>query len=308
MTVATRTGLDGGADNNGVIIGDSGSPMRATLRVDADVIETEIVTIGDDVYEVALLNDDTGDNTQGGDFNNTTDELAVDAAVVNYSSITFAIGQLLRIETEIMVVTGIFNGQVTFKRGVSGTTTATHADALDIFEDVTGIAAGSTVAVGLVATLTPTAYTAALVADINSRGTEKIVATVVTVNEVLIESADAVGGSQIGSADAIATTEGLGGTDNAFDNATMIDGAAPGGRAFSVVDHIVSAMDVALTAVRLSFPFTVAGAIVQLYDTDGLFIETFTDQIILTGNRVEFDYTGATNPAATNVARVLAWS
>ncbi|MCK5642321.1 MAG: hypothetical protein KAJ19_16055, partial [Gammaproteobacteria bacterium] len=157
-------------------LADAGEPADNVLRVDANVISAETVTIGDDVYEVEIVNTDTTDDTQGGDFNNVTDTLTVVDFVTNYPNTTVAVGLLLRIETEIIKISAVNGNDVTFTRGVSGTTNAAHADANDVFEG-DGVVAGN-IPVGLVATLTPLAFIAALVDDINAFGTELVTAQV----------------------------------------------------------------------------------------------------------------------------------
>jgi hypothetical protein len=158
-------------------VGDAGLPARATLRVAANVSSAEKVTIGADVYEVEIVDTDSTDNTANDDFNNVTNPLVLPNFTTDYANVApVAVGDLIRIENEIMAVTVVDGTSRTLKRGVSGTTAATHADGVDIF-DGDGIDGGSTVAVGLVATLTPTAFSPALVADINGRGTEDVLAT-----------------------------------------------------------------------------------------------------------------------------------
>lgn len=286
---------------------DAGSVMRNVLRVANDVVEAQTVTIGSDVYEVEIVNTDSTDNTQGGDFNNTTNPLTVTDYTTNYPNASASVGDLIRVENEIMRVTGVAGADVTLARGVSGTTVATHADALDIFNG-DGIAGGSTVAVGLVATLTPAAFTPALVDDINNSGSESVVATELASGaEMLLESADAVGGSPAASATATACSETLAGANNEWATATLVSGKAAGVRELAMLEHTVDATEVALTAVRIPLPFTPSAFLVQAYDTNGVFKEDLTDQITISSNRIEYDFNGATNLAATDVVRVLAW-
>ena len=187
-------GIDLSAANAGV-------PARAaenTLFVAADVVSAETVTIGADVYEVEIVNTDSTDNTANDDFNNTTNPLVVAGADVSYPGVfAQAVGDLVRIGTEIMRITVKTATDLTFQRGVSGTTTAVHADAEDIFIG-DGIAGGSTVAVGLVTTLTPAAFRPAFVDDCNTEGTEPFTASIVG-NNVLI-TADAAGAAGNGVA------------------------------------------------------------------------------------------------------------
>jgi hypothetical protein len=307
MTLATRTGLDNGADIDGALIHE-GAPMRNTLRVANDVADAETVVIGADVYEVSPVATDTANNTANGDFNNTTPELTVVDYVGSYPAAPTAVGALIRIENEIMEVIAKYGPNVVLRRGVSNTTIATHADALDIFEEA-ALPTQGRIAVGLNATLTPAVFTDALIADINNRGSENVKAIDISANEVLLVSADAPGGNAIGSATATATTETLAGANNQWAQATMISGRQTGASRWAAVTHTVDAQDVALGAVRIPFPFTPVGFMVQVFDTDGLErTGDLTDQFVIAGDRVDLDGTGVTNPAATDVVHCIAWS
>lgn len=93
------------------------------------------VDLDDDVtYVLDTLDTDTTDNTQGNDFNNVTSPLTVTGAVGSYPAITFAVGQYLKIGSEILRVTAVSGSDVTFARAQLGTTVAVHANALDIFQ------------------------------------------------------------------------------------------------------------------------------------------------------------------------------
>lgn len=304
--VSQVTALPNGLSVGGGVVG-AGPPMQNTLRVAANVAESETVVIGTDTWEVSLLNDDTTDNTANGDFNNTRNPLIINRFAFRYPGTNRAPGNLIRIENEIMEVVAYYatGDQAHLKRGVSGTTNAAHADALDIFEDANVVTAGRK-ATGLNATLTPTAFLDALVADINNRGTEPVKATKVSANEMFIESADRPGGSPAGSTSALATTETLGGANNVWAAATM-----SGGKQFSApmaYNYTVTTEDATIGRVRLPFPFTPTGFLVQVYDANGLQKNALTDQFIISGNAVILDGTGATNPVATDKVHCIAWA
>ena len=287
---------------------DAGAPAKGTLRVASDVVEAQTVTIGSDVYEVEVVDTDTTDDTANSDFDNTTDPLTVTGAVTSYSNITFATGKLIRIENEMLRVTAVNGDDVTFSRGVSGTTPATHADANDIIEG-DGIDGGSTIAVGLVSTLTPAVFTPALVDDINNDGTENVKATSLqSGNEMLLETADSPGGTVAASADTTALAETLGGANNEWDTAALRSGRVAGSRRMSLITHTLDQTELNLGVARISFPFTVAGFLALVYDANGVLKGDLTNQITATSNRVEIDDTGATDFADTDVIHVLAWN
>lgn len=213
-------GIDLSAANAGV-------PARAAeneLILATDVVSAETVTIGADVYEIEIVNTDSTDDTANGDFNNTTNPLPVAGADVSYPGVfAQAVGDLVRIGTEIMRITAKDATDLTFQRGVSGTTTAVHADAADIFIG-DGIAGGSTVAVGLVATLTPAAFSPALIDDINTEGTEAFTASA-SGNNVVI-TADAEGSAGNG----VACAETLTGAGNQWEALETFNGQDAGAR------------------------------------------------------------------------------
>lgn len=83
-------------------------------------------------YTADPLTTDTGENTESNDFNNVTSPLTVVGAVATYALITFAVGQIFKLGSEILIVTGISGNDVTFARGQLGTTNAVHANGVDI--------------------------------------------------------------------------------------------------------------------------------------------------------------------------------
>jgi hypothetical protein len=135
------------------------------------VSDGQTVTIGTDVYEVEVVNTASGNNTAGGDFNSVTSPLTVNNAVTTYPGVAFAPGKLIRIQSEIMRVSGVAGNNVTFLRAQSNTAVAAHPNGNGIFKG--NGTTGSNIAVGLVTTLTAGAFVDALVADINQAlGTE----------------------------------------------------------------------------------------------------------------------------------------
>lgn len=287
-------------------LSDLGLVPDNSLRVDADVVEDQTVTIGDDIYEVEIVNTDTTDDTQGDDFVPVTNPLVVADFVTNYPNTTVAVGLLIGIQNEIMLMTSVDGDDVTFARGVSGTTIATHADAENVLEG-DGVTAGN-IAVGLVATLTPTAFTAALTDDINNRGTENVTAQNDNVNEVYVFGSDEPGGDAAASTSVLATTETLAGANNEWATATLTGGRAEGQRSGSMFIHTVDAVEVALGEHRITFPFDILTFITQAYTSAGVPKNNLTDQIVIeNGNQLVWDGTGAINPAAGDTLHGLVW-
>ena len=110
-----------------------GARAFGVLRVAGNVADGEQVEIGADVYEVEVVNTDSTDNTADGSWDNVTDPLTVDLAAYTNVDGAIGVGDLIRIEDEIMKCTAIDGTEHTFSRGRSNTTAAAHADAEDIY-------------------------------------------------------------------------------------------------------------------------------------------------------------------------------
>jgi len=269
-----------------------GAEAVNVLAVAADVSETETVTIGDDVYEVEIVNTDSTDNTANNNFANTNANIVLSTFTADYPNTTIAVGGLLRVESEIMRCTASSGASRTFNRGVSGTTVASHANANDMFVG-DGIDGASTIAVGLVTTLTPTAFTPALVADVNRIGSEAVTAVQISVNEILIH-ADAVGVVEL------ACAETLAGVGNAWGSATMYGGVDPGARTV-VVSRVPTALEVTTGNLHFHFDFapTVVSVSVFPTATPGV-AKAWDGGATVATNLVTLDNDGATDWAETD--------
>lgn len=283
------------------------------IRVEANIADTETVTIGGDVYEIDLIATDTGDDTGGvaSDFANTTNPLTVALAVANYAAMapvggsdSVAVGDLIRIENEIMLVASIVLDNVTFKRGVSGTTIASHADANDIFESAAGYTAGR-IGVGLNATLTPAAFTDALIADINDRGLEPVRAIDISANEILLVSL-------IDGTGTYTLAEGMGGANNEVE-AAVDGGQVPVNRQSCVASRVPTAIEVAHGNMHFAFDFDPVGVVVAVLVTaSGIAKGWVGGQTITNASGsdpayVTLDNAGATDWAATDTVTVFAF-
>lgn len=280
---------------------DPGRCAVNVLRVASNVAEAETVDIGGDTYEVEIVNTDSTDDSADGDFNSTSDPLDVEVDSTTYPNLygTLAAGDLIRVENEIMRVDHVDGDHVFLIRGQSGTTAAAHADANDIYVG-DGIVAG--IAVGLVAVLTPAAFTAALVADVNGQGAEAVTAEKISDNEVLIYS-DTPG------AVTLACAETLAGANNEWAAAAMFGGAAQATRKFSVQTRVPTATEVALDQLHVVFDFTPSfvQAFVAPTATPGAYT-AWDGAITISGGRVTLDNSGAVDWATTDNVVVIAWA
>ncbi len=187
---------------------------------------------------------------------------------------------------------------LTYSRGASGTTAAAHVNTTAIYIG-DGVTTGN-IPVGLVTTLTPTAFTAALLADINAVGTELVTAVLISVNEILLK-ARAVG------AITIATTETLAGANNAWAATAMYGGKAQSVRKVSIQQRVPKALDVTLGTMKFQFDFTptLVQVFVYVTATPGVAL-AWDGGITIASGLVTLDNTGAADWATTNTIYMVA--
>lgn len=217
------------------------------LSIPTNVADGQNVVIGSTTFQVDIINTDSTDDTANSDFANTTNPLTVDLTTYTALDPLAVVGALVRIENEIMKVTAKTGHIATFARGRCGTTAASHADASDIY--VSDANPAGVVPVGLVSTLTPTAYIPALVQEINALA----LGWTATANSTLgvFLKSDVIGASSI------ATTETMAGANNAWiQGTTTVAGKAPGIKQVFFTSYVPSAADVALDYLYIPLPFT----------------------------------------------------
>lgn len=274
---------------------DPGHKAVNTLRLATDVVGATTVTIGSDVYEVNVVNTDTTVDSDNDELNNTTNPVSVTIPSHGLSE-----GDLIRCENEIMKVRGSVSVDVVVvSRGHSGTTNAAHADGNSIYKAGTP-ATGTRKEVGLVTTLTNAAFGAALVAVINSEGTEPVVASVVGDTEVLL-TAKAVG------VQVTACTETLAGSNNVFAAAAMYGGRAATARRISIQQRVPNATEVALGNLHAEYDFTPLFVLVLVAPTatPGAW-KIFDGVPTISTSHVTIDKAGSTDWAATDTVTIIA--
>lgn len=287
-----------------------GCPAMNVLRVGGNVADGETVVINGVTFEVDIINTDTGINTSGGEWNNTTD-----AVVVTMAAHGKVAGDLLRVETEYFKVLRVIDANtLVLARGRCGTTPATHADALDIFES--NAAPAANVPVGLDVTLTPAAFTDALVDEINNplttgnkeRATAKastlygdIVAVGPSDFEVLIKSIS-------NSAITFACSETLAGATNLWSAAAMFGGLVDAHRKVAVFPpRVPTASEVALGNLYFPCDFTprTVSRLVLVTATGAQ--KAWDGDVVLAANLVTLNNDGVTDWAATDTVYLVAY-
>ena len=109
--------------------------ITSTLVLQSYSVAANPVTTAEAIRHLRLpgmVDNVSGDKTQGADFTNTTNPLTITAAVTNYPLISFASGLLIDIGSEFMEVTTVSGNDVTFARGVLETQVASHADGVQV--------------------------------------------------------------------------------------------------------------------------------------------------------------------------------
>lgn len=296
-----------------------GVKAQGLLRVAANVVNGETVTIGSNVFEVDIINTDAAVDTVGAIDDETNPVLVTTDGAHGKEA-----GDLIRLENEILkVISAPSTTTMVCARARCGTAIASHADNTDVYES--DAAPASNIPVGLVTTLTPAAFTDALVAEINNalagayRLTAKastifdpganaddedregkVVAVGPTDNEVLIVSA-------LPEALALATTETLAGANNAWSAATMTGGRAAGIRSVQTVARVPTAVEVAVGKMYFDFPFTPTTVDVKVITTATGVAVAWGGSVAIAAGRVTL--TNGTDPdwAATDTVYVTAF-
>ena len=143
------------------------------LDLVAAVANGETVTIGAETYQIDVINTDSTVDTAGGSWANTTDPLTVDLTGMA-ALLVLAVGDLIRIENEIMKITAIdpVTDEYTFDRARCGTSAASHADGQNIY--ISAAPGMANIPIGLVTTLTAVQFATALEPEVLLQTSEDI--------------------------------------------------------------------------------------------------------------------------------------
>lgn len=262
------------------------------LRLASNVANGEQIVIGGNTFEIDIINTDSTKNTTVA--MNATDT----ETVLTIATHGRKVGDLLRVENEILRVKSVVDSStVVVSRGVCGTTKATHVTDSDIYQSDAAPAV-PIIPIGLVTTLTPTAAAPAIVATINSQNDQGVAAYSVSVNEIVIQTADGFEPRNL------PCTETLAGANNAW-NASAMYGAGSTVRGVELQQRAATAVEVALDHALFNFPFTVAGVIVQIRTSAGA-LKTWDGAVTYTAGKVTVTNGGATDWAAGDIISVLA--
>jgi len=290
-----------------------GTKASNVLRVAANVVDGETVTIGSDVYEVDIINTDSAVNTAnvaGAAFDAVANPAVLTLGAAPATAIS--VGDYVRIENEIMqVLRKNSTTEYIVSRARGGTTIATHAQNLDVF---VSNAVPTNISVPLVTTLTPAVFTPALAAVINNAlaGGERSVVRSSTIYGTFVATSLQTGAEMLLEAItagvlATATTETLGGANNAWSAATVVGGSAAAVKKFGIQARVPTATEVALGVMTFVFDFTPSLVRPFVHTTATGITEAWNGGFTITGGRVRLDNAGATDWAATSTVTVQAF-
>jgi hypothetical protein len=125
----------------------------------------------------------------------------------------------------------------------------------------------------------------------------------VTLGDIIIYSADAVGGTITASASALATTEGLATVADIWDAVTMYGGIAAAQKQVAMTSVLLAASHIAKATLQVYFPFTVRTAILVNR------MRPQNEAVTISGNYVQVVLAGAGSPnnQAADVIDVIAF-
>jgi hypothetical protein len=279
------------------------------LSVPADVVDGETVVIGADTYIVDIINTDLTENTVG-----ALDDGSGGLSLVTATGVHGRVaGDLIRIENEIMKVVRVpSTTTMVCARGRCGTTAATHVTASDIY--VSDAVHATFIPVGLVATLTPTVFTAALVQEINNAkaGDERATAKASTVYSAITASLNGVNevhikGNTVGVL-ALATTETLAGANNEWMAATMFGGVAAGRRRFQTFTaRVPTAAEVTLAKMFFFTTFTPTFGVVRMTTTATGLVLAYDGEMTFGAGFALLENGGAVDFATTSTIELTVW-
>lgn len=233
----------------------TGSPVHehASLRLAADVVDRELITVGANGFQLVVLNTATGSTSTVLDSTSTAD---VRETITAHG---LARGAVLRCESEFLLVKSVIDANtVVLGRGHAGSTVASHADATAIYkQEATALTAGKIV-LPLGATLTPAAAGPMIAAGLTALNTKGWTFTY---------ASNYVDGFRAADGTHDATTETLTGVNNAWSAAVSFGGATVAQAPYAATVRVPTAAEVTRGVMLAMFPFTPVGVKVSVFTT-----------------------------------------
>jgi len=293
--------LASGTDQDAVALS-PGAKAVAVLYIPANLVNGDTITIDGEVFEVDIINTDSGVNIENvaASALNGTDAVSLLTTDGAPASVWEA-GDLLRIENEIVkILRKLSTTQYVIARGRCGTTVATHAHNTDINESDAAPAAN--IPVGLVTTLTPAVFGPALVEEFlnAAAGAERATAKAPTAalsdayTPVAIDNGSVQNGqivfiaAEAGEDDTAVAEEFSNSTDNVWGAATFTGGLDKAVARVTCVSRVPTASEELVGEMHFAFPFTVREVLVQME------VEATKQQVFFSG-AVQKAYAGSSD-------------
>jgi hypothetical protein len=238
------------------LLSNVGELAHNTLYVASDVVDNTTVTIGGEVWRIDIISTDTTKDLAANLPNNSNDATL---AITAHGKV---VGDLLRIDNEIMRIIATNTDNVRVRRGACGTAVASHTAGADILGG--NRAKGSAIPLGLTATLTPAVFVPAFAAEVNAGAgnvTDALVATPLASNAGVLFTAKNPGLL------VLACSETLAGANNAWAKANIDGGQAMGSRRMVVGSRVPTAAEVAAGLIVVPVDFDIGTAIVRVRTT-----------------------------------------
>lgn len=188
---------------------------------------------------------------------------------------------------------------------VADTETVTIGDDTYEFDRaVDGVVSGN-IAVTTHADDTPANATDALITAINTLGTMSVLAVDVSVNELVVFTANRRGGDIKGAAGSIAVSETMAGANNEWGGANIDDGRRFGSPTW-MTTRVPTAQEVALGNMQFGVPFTPAHTMVQVNITGSGALKLWDGKTFISGGQLNIANNGAVDWAVTDTVTILA--
>jgi hypothetical protein len=266
-----------------------GAYEQNVLRLAANVVDRETITVGPESFQLVVLATDTNVNSTSLDNTNAESTETITAHGLS-------VGALLRCENEFLRVKQVVNANtVVLTRGYAGSTIASHTDGADLFKAAATALTAGKIYLPIGATLTPAAAGPQIATGFNALSTQGF--TAVYASNALTITREANGLH-------VACSETLSGTDNVWSAANTYGGIEKGEVKFALAQRIPTATEVALDQLTVKFPFAPTFVKVTVQVTSSRAAKAWDGGWSVSGNTVTVTNAGTTDWATTDTVTV----
>lgn len=249
-----------------------GANAHNLMYVPANVVNGDTITIGDDTYEVDIINTDSSVNTNVA--LNGTDTISL-VTTATAPATAISVGDVIKIESEfLLVLRKVSTTSYVCFRAYAGSAIASHLTNQDVIVS-DSVPTGGHISIPLVTTLTPAAFAISFAAVFNYETPAQETTTTRTQTEGEDFTAYSLGTKTAilivanePGVNVTATTEDFSAsTDNVWANATMVGGLDPAIARSESVSRAVTSAEELDGYMFFAFPFTVRSVTVEMIIT-----------------------------------------